>query len=296
MPSVRQIDLLIRNELAPLVGDDEARSFSLLIFHALRGYERKEMLLFADEKMTEAETISVSQIIGRLKQNEPIQYVLGQTEFMGLIFKTDRRALIPRPETEALVQWILDCFPNDDFNILDIGTGTGCIPVSIKKCRPGIQASAWDVSPEALELANENACENGVQVDFVLQNVLSALPAVTPMLDVMVSNPPYVTQKERPFMNANVIDYEPHLALFVEDDQPLVFYDVIAQLGLSYLKPGGSLFFEINENFSDATVGLLLGMGYCDVMLRKDIFGKNRMLKAIRPVGGNVVGDKSSTH
>jgi release factor glutamine methyltransferase len=254
------------------------------------------MLLFADEKMTDTEAISVSQIISRLKKNEPIQYVLGQTEFMGLIFKTDARALIPRPETEALVQWILDCFPNDDFNILDIGTGTGCIPVSIKKSRPGIQASAWDVSSEALELARENATVNGVKVNFVLQDVLSASPAATPMLDVMVSNPPYVTQKERPFINANVIDYEPHLALFVEDDQPLVFYDVIAQLGQSYLKPGGSLFFEINENFGDATTDLLTGLGYREVVLRKDVFGKNRMLKAIRPIADFAVGDKSSTH
>jgi len=231
-----------------------------------------------------------------LKKNEPIQYVLGQTEFMGLIFKTDARALIPRPETEALVQWILDCFPNDDFNILDIGTGTGCIPVSIKKCRSGIQATAWDVSPDALALARENARLNGVFVNFVLQDVLSASPAVTPVFDVLVSNPPYVTQKERPLINANVIDYEPHLALFVEDNKPLVFYDVIAQLGQSYLKPGGSLFFEVNENFGDATADLLIGMGYRDVVLRKDIFGKDRMLKAVKPIDGFVVGDKSSTH
>lgn len=280
MQTVKIADNWIRSELNGFVTAEEARNFSLLIFNHLRGYERKDMLLNQDVLLTNNEVEFISNSLCRLKNSEPIQYVLGYTEFYGLKFKTDKRALIPRPETEELVDWVIENSKNNQ-NILDVGTGSGCIAVALKKHLPQASVYGWDISPQALQLADENAQLNGVEVSFKLQDVLSVQLETVQWLDLLVSNPPYVTLKEKEAMLANVLEFEPHNALFVSNNEPLLFYEVIAKLGTKILKSGGQLYFEINESFGSQTKELLSKLGYSSISLKKDLFGKDRMVRAL---------------
>ncbi len=219
--------------------------------------------------------------LGRLANGEPLQYVLGYAPFCGLRFNVNRNVLIPRPETAELVDWVAqDCLGGE--SILDIGTGSGCIAVTLSHLMPDCSVQAWDISEDALDVARKNNSINGTSVSFARKDVLSCEPCNS-MFNVIVSNPPYVMDSERSCMEPTVLDYEPHLALFVPDADPLLFYKAIAMLGIKALKPGGSLYFEINPMESRAMREMLEDKGYHDVVLRTDIFGKERMIKAIRP-------------
>lgn len=219
--------------------------------------------------------------LGRLAGGEPLQYVLGYAPLCGLRFNVNSHVLIPRPETAELVDWVAqDCHGGE--SILDIGTGSGCIAVTLSHLKPDCSVQAWDISEDALEVARQNNCINGTSVDFKRQDVL-ACDLCNPAFNVIVSNPPYIMDSEKSGMESTVLDFEPHLALFVPDSDPLRFYTAIATLGLSALKPGGSLYFEINPMESRAMREMLEDKGYHDVELRTDIFGKERMIKAIRP-------------
>ena len=190
--------------------------------------------------------------------------------------------LIPRPETEELVSWIVEDHPDAPVRILDIGTGSGCIPVSLAHRLPLSTVHAWDVSPEALEVARRNAIRNGVTVHFLQVDALQeSWPSLN--IDVLVSNPPYITEKERTDMERNVLDWEPELALFVPDNDPLLFYRHIARIGLDLLSPSGTLYYEINRAYGAETVSLLQQLGYHSVELRKDLSGNDRMVKAVKP-------------
>ena len=224
-------------------------------------------------------------------KEKPIQYITGEAWFYGLRFEVNENTLIPRPETEELVEWIIESqkskVKSQKISILDIGTGSGCIPISLKKEIPNAIVSAIDVSEKALEMARKNAVDNEVEVHFILQNILeidtlNELPISNfqfqTEFDVIVSNPPYVRNLEKQEIKKNVLDYEPHLALFVEDSDALLFYRKIAQLALTSLTPNGKLFIEINQYLGKETVELLENLGFKNIELRKDFVGNDRMI------------------
>ena len=229
------------------------------------------------------------EAIVRLKNNEPLQHVMGQCEFYGRKFKCDGRALVPRPETEELVEWIISMHNaqyiiDNGFNILDIGTGTGCIALSLAKELAEAEVTALDISAEALSLARENAeileVENVVFVEGDILNMDDKHVVAKDKYTVIVSNPPYVRECEKKDMEANVLDYDPHTALFVSDEDPLIFYRAIGEFGLTHLKDRGSLYFEINQYLGRETCDMLVAMGYRNMELREDINGNPRMIKA----------------
>ena len=213
------------------------------------------------------------QIVEELKTDKPIQYILGETEFAGIDFQLNSETLIPRPETEELVMWIVELGVQPGAMVLDIGTGSGCIIVSLGKLLKGVRLCGVDISPEAVEQAANNARRNGVEVKFEVRDILRYEEWAWPSFDVIVSNPPYVRESEKALMHDRVLNYEPSRA-------PLMFYRKIAEFGRDHLNWGGLLFFEINEAFGEETVELLREMGYEDVELRKDINERERMVKA----------------
>ncbi|MFY9153773.1 MAG: peptide chain release factor N(5)-glutamine methyltransferase [Prolixibacteraceae bacterium] len=272
----------IRKELADTYAKTEIDSLIFLIFEKLKGYSRTQFLMAADEVLDENERLELQQIMNRLKNQEPIQYILGVTEFYGLPFYAVHGVLIPRPETEELVQWIIQENKLPNPTILDIGTGTGCIPVSLRKNIADSRIMACDISPVCIETARRNAELNGCDISIIEYDILNDLPETNfPELDIMVSNPPYVRESERQQMEENVLSYEPELALFVPDDDPLLFYRRIANFARRHLKNGGSLYFEINEAFGAECVEMLRENGFTEISLRKDIHGKDRMVRSV---------------
>ncbi|HHU56890.1 MAG TPA: peptide chain release factor N(5)-glutamine methyltransferase [Bacteroidales bacterium] len=282
MDTVKSGRAYIRERLTPVVGEQEVQQFVRLIFEHLRGYSWTELLLKGEEPLQPEECAFVEEVVARLQRHEPLQYVLGSTEFLGLQLDVGPGVLIPRPETEELVQWILEEQDERRLRLLEVGTGSGCIPIALKHAMPRWEVVAWDVSEIAIEQARGNARKNNVEVTFQMQDVLT-YQAEKARWEVVVSNPPYVTHKEAALMAANVLQYEPHLALFVADHDPLLFYRCIAQVALQELVPGGRLYFEINEAYGAETTALLTSMGFVDVSLRKDLSGRDRMLRAQKP-------------
>lgn len=257
----------------------------LLISH-ITSLSLAQLLAEGDLHLSEEQQAWYDKAIARLQNSEPIQHILGYTTFYGRQFKCDRRALIPRPETEELVDWIVSNWSTvnsqqSTVKILDIGTGTGCIALSLAKELPMAKIIALDISKEALSLARENAeMLEARDVRFVECDILRECEKIKGCYDVIVSNPPYVRECEKVDMEANVLDYDPHTALFVSDDDPLVFYRAIAEFALENLAPNGALYFEINQYLGRETCDLLIGLGYKNVELREDINGNARMIKA----------------
>ena len=254
----------------------------LLMSH-ITGLSMTQLLAERDLSLTEEQQKWYDEAIVRLKNNEPIQHILGYSEFYGRKLKCDRRALVPRPETEELVDWIISMH-NAQCTILDIGTGTGCIALSLAKELPLAKVTALDISIDALSLAHENAeiLEVG-NVDFAEGDILNMDDehcVAREKYAVIVSNPPYVRECEKAEMEANVLEYDPHTALFVSNEDPLIFYRAIGEFGLSHLEKNGALYFEINQYLGQETCDLLVAMGYKNVELREDINGNARMIKA----------------
>ena len=276
---------IIRDQLSLLYSKQEIESISKLIFEKVLGLSRLQVHLNQLTTIPEANLAQIKEILRRLIQFEPIQYILGETEFYGLPFKVNSSVLIPRPETEELVDWIITDYRQLTPDILDIGTGSGCIPITLVKNLPGASAEGWDISTDALIVAKENANINKVNIGFYYADVLSqTFPSHPHKYDIIVSNPPYVTDSEQSLMLNNVTDYEPHIALFVPDKDPLLFYRSIADIALIQLKQGGNLYFEINEKLGRETADLLVSKGFRNVILKKDINGKERMIKADLPI------------
>jgi len=272
---------LIYDQLSSKYHRQEIESISKLIFEKVHGLSRLQVYLNQHKTISPANLAQITEIVNRLIQFEPIQYILGETEFYGLSLKVNAAVLIPRPETEELVDWILNNKPPLNPLILDIGTGSGCIPIALSKKLPGASVDGWDISSEALMVARENAELNQAKVNFIYADVLNqGYPAQPQKYDIIVSNPPYVTASEQLSMLKNVIDYEPHIALFVPDTDPLIFYRAIADIAINQLKPGGKLYFEINEQFGNETADLLSLKGFKNIIIKKDINDKERMLKA----------------
>ena len=272
----------IRDALRGYYPDSEALSLAKMLLVEAFGFSTLELYGGKDKEISGKRRDVLDKMLSRLQKNEPIQYVLGKETFCGLDFEVDSNVLIPRPETRELVEWIVaDRKLDASCRILDIGTGSGCVSISLAKFLSGAEVEAWDISEGALEVARRNAVRNAVEVLFRQQDVLYALPGDT-RYDVIVSNPPYITEKEKLDMDANVLDWEPFTALFVPDADPLLFYRKIAELGLSMLNIGGALYFEINRAYGQETVRMLEGLSYKQIELRKDEWGNDRMVKACK--------------
>lgn len=254
-----------------------------MLYRALEHYlglSRVEVALSRKQNLKDSQRLLLEETLERLQKQEPIQYILGKTEFYDLEFHLNSDTLIPRPETEELVRWIVeDGKKLSSPTILDIGTGSGCIAIALAKNLPTANVQALDFSKRALDMATSNANRNQVEVDFYQQDILIA-GGFKEKYDIIVSNPPYVREQEKAEVETNVLGFEPHAALFVSDQDPLVFYRKIAALALENLLPKGILFLEINQYLGNETVALLKNTGFKSVELRQDMFGKDRMIKA----------------
>ena len=283
------------SELQTIQEDSEIESFFFILTEFLHNLKRIDVSLHPEFEVSETDLEKWKTIISELKTEKPIQYITGEAWFYGLRFEVNENTLIPRPETEELVEWIVESQKlivenlkiqkSNNLTILDIGTGSGCIPIALKKEIPNAQVSAIDISEKALEIARKNASDNQVEVNFIQQDILTSqhlnISTSQPLLfDVIVSNPPYVRNLEKQEIKRNVLDYEPHLALFVDDSDALLFYRKIAQLALKSLAPNGKLFFEINQYLGKETVELLEQLGFKNIELRKDFVGNDRMICA----------------
>lgn len=276
----------IVDTLVPKVEEREARALAFVVLEDAFGLSRTDIYLGKDTAFSEEDTIRLEKILRRLEQGEPVQYAIGTAQFCDLTFRVTPDTLIPRPETEELVGWVASLLPSDaPCSVLDVGTGTGCIAISLAKQFPNAQVMAWDISEGALGVARQNAETNGVTVDFRRTDVLEVVnesAASAPLSDVLyiVSNPPYICERERAEMEAHVLDYEPASALFVPDTDPLLFYRALARLGQQLY--AAAVLVEINQAYGQETVEMFQLSGYSNVELRRDIYGKDRMIKAVR--------------
>ncbi|TDQ25617.1 peptide chain release factor N(5)-glutamine methyltransferase [Tenacibaculum caenipelagi] len=280
---LKQYRVYFTKQLENTYPQTEIDTFFFLVIEEYLSLQRIDLVLQPTFEIPSDKIKLLDEVLVRLQKEEPIQYILGKTEFYGLPFYVNSNTLIPRPETEELVEWIIKEIEVIDrkklLSILDIGTGTGCIPISLKKYLPSANVSAIDVSEEALRVAKQNAVLNNVEVSFIHLDILQT-ENLSEQFDVIVSNPPYVRELEKVEIKNNVLKNEPHLALFVEDNNPLLFYKKIADLAKKQLTKNGVLFFEINQYLGKETVEMLKGKGFTKIELRKDLFGNDRMIKA----------------
>lgn len=274
------------HELSSLYDEKEIESFFYIILEQFHNKKRIDLALNPEMEMDALQLLRWETVLSELKKEKPIQYILGETEFYGLRFLVNENTLIPRPETEELVEWIISnseglrqaqSDKSAKLKLLDIGTGSGCIAISLAKNLQNAEVSAIDVSEKALATANKNAEINEVEVNFILKNILQT-EDLEHQFDIIVSNPPYVRNLEKEEIKPNVLKYEPHLALFVEDNDALLFYRKIAELAKKNLSENGRLYFEINQYLGKETVELLENLGFKEVILKKDIYGNDRMI------------------
>ena len=273
---------LFYTELGKFYAKTEIRSFINILFEEYLKFTKIDIQLKSQDLLTNEDEILLINAISELKNNKPIQYIIKNTEFYGLKFYVDKNVLIPRPETEELVEFILKNEKLDsNQNILDIGTGSGCIAVSLSK-NTQAKISAIDVSAKALEIANKNAKQNKVSIDFIRKDILETDSLIIDKeivrFDLIVSNPPYVRESEKEQIKSNVLDYEPNLAIFVEDENPLIFYEAIAKFAKKSLKKNGKIYLEINEFLAKKTIALFLKYNFKFAEKIKDLSGKDRFL------------------
>lgn len=268
-------------ELSDLYPKTEIDTFFLRTIEHILNLQLTDVFTKQDLLIEVTNMTVLKSIIVRLQKEEPIQYILGETEFYGYRFKVNSDVLIPRPETEELVSWVKDTIENKrtELSILDIGTGSGCIAISIQKEVPTVTVTAFDISDKALVTAKQNAELNEANVNFIHHDILSNTP-INEKFDVIISNPPYVRELEKVEIKNNVLNNEPHLALFVDDNNPLLFYKRITDVALTNLNENGVLFFEINQYLGEETKQMLLDKGFKNVVLKNDLFGNHRMIKA----------------
>lgn len=279
---IKQYRTQFIQELSPFYDAYEAESFFYLILESKHKLRQIDLALNHELTFNTADFVYWCSILEELKKEVPIQYLLGKTNFYGMDFEVNENVLIPRPETEELVEWIINENAGIDkskrLKILDIGTGSGCIAISLAKNLPNAEVYAIDISKKALETARRNAINNNVEVTFINRNILE-LEMLKCNFDIIVSNPPYVRNLEKEEIKKNVLDYEPHLALFVEDNNALIFYKKIAALAKKNLLENGQLFFEINQYLGKEMNSLLESMNFRNIELRKDIYDNDRMIK-----------------
>ena len=282
---LRDIQNIYHEALDAMYGSEEVGSFFFILIEHYFGISRIQLAV--DHDLVAQDSEKLTNALSLLKQHVPLQYIIGETEFYGLPFKVSQDVLIPRTETEELVEWILNKVSKEDtINILDIGTGSGCIAISLAKHLINAKIYALDVSAKAIKIAKQNAAMHGVDVEFIeadiLMDNLSDYRSLNGEFDIIVSNPPYVREKEKQLMKPNVLDNEPHLALFVKDENPLLFYDAITRFASRNLKSQGQLYFEINEYLGRDMIVLLNDNKFEHIELKQDIFKKDRMIKGIK--------------
>ncbi len=294
---LKDLKNIFHKQLDAIYGKEEVSSFFFLCTAHFFDISRLQIALDTDLSITKEEQSPIFNVLEDLKQQKPIQYILGKTEFFGLPFKVNKHTLIPRPETEELVDWVKKCHTElveeSQIAILDIGTGSGCIAISLAKEVINAKVYALDVSKDALKIAKQNAELNNVDVAFVEADILNSKSVMLSLskhlsnnknfkFDTIVSNPPYVRNLEKAKMQTNVLKNEPHLALFVEDDNALVFYKAITEFAVTNLKPKGELYFEINEYLGQEMIQLLEEKGFVGIELKQDMFGRDRMVKGMK--------------
>lgn len=273
----------MQRRLVPVYGEGEAKAMVRLIFHSLKGWSLTDMMIHSDNPASEYLIQKTDGILNRLMKFEPIQYILGEAYFYGMTFKVTPATLIPRPETEELVDMIVKENQGEkDLSVLDIGTGSGAIAIALSRNLPFSEVSAIDISPEALEIAEENAQNLHAQIAFINADVFSFMPKPD-TLDIIASNPPYIDESEKDDMEPNVVDYEPHQALFVPDRSPLLYYSRITDIAETGLRSNGRLYLEINPRHADELKTNLEKAGFADVTILNDINGKRRFIKCLKP-------------
>lgn len=283
---LKEFKLFFNEALSTIYPKTEIDSFFFILMEEKLKLQRIDTVLKPDFLITKKNLIDLKTIVKRLQKEEPIQYIIGNTEFYSLPFLVNKNTLIPRTETEELVAWVLNetkVLANNktiELSILDIGTGTGCIPISLAKNLTSLNISAIDISPEALLIAKQNAILNKVTIEFIELDILNT-ESLPQEYDVIISNPPYVRELEKEEIKNNVLENEPHLALFVADENPLIFYNKIADLAKQQLSKNGILFFEINQYLGKETVNMLVKKGFKNIQLKKDLFGNDRMIKCV---------------
>jgi len=304
---------LFRKELMELYAAEEIETFLFFSFNEYCGFSRSDMTLKKDARFSESELLKFFRVIRKLKQHVPLQYIFGHTEFYGLDLKVNEHVLIPRPETEELVEWVIEgtrekgrgagenhlITQSPNHRILDIGTGSGCIAIALKKNIPSAEVYALDISEKALEAAKENAEKNKTEIHFLQGDILEFYRKdaktqsknaeeknLAPLrlsgekkFDIIVSNPPYITEAEKTGMEKNVLEYEPHTALFVPDNDALLFYRAILDFAKDKLSPGGKIYFELNDKYADAVATLAKEKGFVNCVVKKDLSGKRRMMR-----------------
>ena len=292
MKTIKDVFTTYKSNLAAIYDAQESEAITLMVLTEILNSSKAQIKAFPENELTLTQQEEANNILTQLKTGKPLQYALGYTEFYGLKFIVTPATLIPRPETEELVEWAIESVNSGQFavgklNIIDIGTGSGCIAISLKKNLPSAQISAIDISADALNIAKENALLNDIKVRFIQADILNlksdpdSYRDEIPKSEIIISNPPYVTLEDKKQMHTNVTDFEPHTALFVPENDPLLFYRTIADFALTNLTENGLLFFEINESFGKETVELLESKGFKDVELRQDMSGRDRMIRAV---------------
>lgn len=273
----------IRSELKTIYSGNELENIAKIVISEITGFSSTQIILNKNTKISDKQHTILKNFVEELKNHKPVQYVIGETEFYGLRIKVNSNVLIPRPETEELVEWIEKTVdPKTNFNILDIGTGSGCIAITLKSLFQNHNIAALDVSEAALDIAKQNAALNNCDVEFLHQDIFSFTDTHRKW-NIIVSNPPYIPESEKKEIKPNVLEFEPTKALFVPDNDPLVFYKTIVLFATQHLCEGGMLFFEIHRNFGTQIVELLKQYAFTNVILRKDMFGNDRMIMAILP-------------
>lgn len=280
--TIKLIQEKFLNDLKDIYPREEINSFFYMLCKSCLNKNRLDLALDPNLELSAENSAVFLEALKSLKKEYPIQYIIGHSEFMELLLEVNEQVLIPRPETEELISWIIESQPEDSpVSVLDIGTGSGCIAVVLAKQLSKSKIDAMDVSEKALEVAKRNAARHNVDIDFFRRDILDG-KGLSKTYDIIVSNPPYVRESEKHHMHANVLKYEPDLALFVSDNDPLLFYRHIAKLALNGLAPKGLLYFEINQYLAKDLQGLLEMLGYENIELKKDIYGADRMIRAVK--------------
>lgn len=277
---LKEIKNIYHKELDQLYPKEEVDSMFYLIIEHFLGLERFILAIDPYIVVSKEEEQYLFESLSKLKKEQPIQYILGETTFLDLKILVNKSVLIPRPETEELVNWVLNDHQNlkRNLDLIDIGTGSGCIAVSLAKFNPNLKVTAMDISKSALTLAKKNALANDVKVEFIQADILK-VSSLNGSYDIIISNPPYVREMEKVNMRNNVLIYEPHLALFVTDEEPLLFYHAIVELAANSLTPNGLIYMEINQYLGGEVKKLMQELNFKEIEIRKDIFGNDRMIK-----------------
>ncbi|MFZ9242012.1 MAG: peptide chain release factor N(5)-glutamine methyltransferase [Sediminibacterium sp.] len=278
--SLQDTKQAMKHQLSNVYDALELNSIVNILIEEVTGWDALHQNIHKNDALEQSHTDQLTQYVEKLLTGKPLQYIIGKAWFMGKAFMVNEAVLIPRPETEELVEWIVEYAQiiNKPLSILDIGTGSGCIPISLKQAIPNASITAIDISKEALAVAQQNAATYNTNIEWIELDILQT-KHLKDQYDIIVSNPPYIPLREKPNMQSQVIDHEPAIALFVPDQYPLIFYSKIAHIGKSALKPNGQLFFEIHYDQGEAILALLNEMGY-HAELRQDIYGKDRMVRA----------------